>query len=209
VERLEDRLAPAVIVVTDTGDAIAEDGKVTLREALTSCNNNVNVNADIAGGAYAPVDTIEFDIQGAGVKTINLTDTLEIKEAVTIDGFTRGSSPEHRRIRQPHRRDTPDCPQEERGAEFEAGILITGNDSTVKGLVIQEMGVGIDIRAATTRSGVFHRHRRCGQRRRRERRRCPDRGPGQQQPDRRAEQGGPQPHLRKHEQRRGYRARER
>jgi hypothetical protein len=35
----------ATITVTGTGDTIAIDNVVTLREAITSANNNANVNA--------------------------------------------------------------------------------------------------------------------------------------------------------------------
>src|SRR6266568_8102055 len=43
----------ATITVTGTGDAIAVDGAVTLREAITSINNGANVNADVvAVGTY-------------------------------------------------------------------------------------------------------------------------------------------------------------
>ena len=38
VEPLEVRAVPATIVVTGTGDTIANDGFVTLREALTAAN---------------------------------------------------------------------------------------------------------------------------------------------------------------------------
>ena len=47
LEPLEDRRLLANITVTGTGDTIAVDGLVTLREAITSANNNANVNADV------------------------------------------------------------------------------------------------------------------------------------------------------------------
>lgn len=44
----------ATITVTGTGDTVAVDGAVTLREAITSINNGSNVNADVvAVGATA------------------------------------------------------------------------------------------------------------------------------------------------------------
>ncbi len=50
----------ATITVTSTADTIAVDGQVTLREAITSANNNANLNADVtASGAYGN-DTIVF-----------------------------------------------------------------------------------------------------------------------------------------------------
>ena len=63
----------ATITVTSAGDAIAADSGVTLREAITSINNGADLNADVvASGAYGTNDTIEFNIPGAGVQTINV-----------------------------------------------------------------------------------------------------------------------------------------
>lgn len=53
----------ATITVTSTADTIAADGQVTLREAITSANNNADLNADVTAhrsGAYGN-DTIIFD----------------------------------------------------------------------------------------------------------------------------------------------------
>ena len=62
---------PATITVTDTGDNIAVDGSVTLREAIASVNGAANVNADVvAAGTYGSGDTIAFNIPGAGPHTI-------------------------------------------------------------------------------------------------------------------------------------------
>jgi hypothetical protein len=81
----------ATITVTGTGDTIAVDGLVTLREAITSANNNANVNGDVvAVGGYG-TDTINFAISGGGVKTITLTAALPtITGVVTINGYTQG-----------------------------------------------------------------------------------------------------------------------
>ena len=83
----------ATLTVTGTGDTIAVDGLVTLREAITSANNDANVNADVvAVGAYG-TDTIKFNIPGAGVKTIAPTSTLPaITDPLTIDGYTQPGS---------------------------------------------------------------------------------------------------------------------
>src|SRR5262249_33057631 len=71
VEPLEDRCTPAVITVTGDGDVVAVDGKVTLREAIQSANNNANVNADVvAVGAYGN-DKIQFNI-GNAAQTITV-----------------------------------------------------------------------------------------------------------------------------------------
>jgi len=62
VQSLEDRIVPAFLIVTGTGDAIAVDGVVTLREAITSANNDTNVNADVVAEGDYGTDTIRFNI---------------------------------------------------------------------------------------------------------------------------------------------------
>jgi hypothetical protein len=92
VERLESRVTPAMIAVTGTGDTIAVDGVVTLREAITSVNGGADVNADVvASGAYGTADTINFAIPGAGVQTINVLTTAlpQIVKTLTLDGFSQ------------------------------------------------------------------------------------------------------------------------
>src|SRR5438034_657839 len=83
----------ATITVTGTGDTIAVDGLVTLREAITSANNNANVNADVvAVGAYG-TDTINFAIPGAGVHTISpATGLPTITDPIVIDGYTQSGA---------------------------------------------------------------------------------------------------------------------
>ena len=95
----------AILTVTDTGDTIEIDGLVTLREAITSANNNADVNADVVGiGAYG-IDTINFNIAGIGVHTIAPSAVLPpITDPVTIDGYTQ---PVARRIRSPLGRRRP------------------------------------------------------------------------------------------------------
>jgi hypothetical protein len=90
LEPLEDRLAPATIEVTSTADNNTVDGLVTLREAIESVNGGANLNADVAAvGGYGTNDTINFNIAGAGVKTITLNSPLEITKPVTIDGYSQ------------------------------------------------------------------------------------------------------------------------
>ncbi len=89
----------AVITVTGSGDTIAVDGVSTLREAITSINNQADVNADITpnrAGGYASAaggvpDIINFNITGAGVKTITATGAEPtIARPLTINGYTQG-----------------------------------------------------------------------------------------------------------------------
>jgi len=86
----------ATITVTGTGDTIAVDGVVTLREAITSANNNASVNADVVNqnpGVYG-TDTINFNITSlGGVKSINLTQALPtITGPVIINGYSQPNS---------------------------------------------------------------------------------------------------------------------
>ena len=62
------------------------DASCSLREAILAANANVDV---------ANPDTINFNIPGGGLKTINLTSGLpQITDPVIIDGYTQpGSSP--------------------------------------------------------------------------------------------------------------------
>jgi hypothetical protein len=84
LERLEDRLAPAVFTVTSAGDTGAGTGQAgDLRYCLTRAN------------ATPGLDTIQFAIPGGGLHTISLTSALPtITDAVVIDGYTQaGASP--------------------------------------------------------------------------------------------------------------------
>src|SRR5712692_4738715 len=76
-EVLENRLAPAVITGTTSADDITpNDGSVSLREAITSINAGNDLgDPDITAqnpGTFGPIDTINFNIPGTGVKTINV-----------------------------------------------------------------------------------------------------------------------------------------
>ncbi|HEV3448748.1 MAG TPA: hypothetical protein VG099_29190, partial [Gemmataceae bacterium] len=99
LERLEDRLAPAVITVISTGDTNAIDGLATLREAITSINNQADVNGDVTlnrVGNYASLpggtpDVINFNIPSGGVKTIAVAGSAEptIVRPLTINGYSQ------------------------------------------------------------------------------------------------------------------------
>ena len=82
----------ATIVVTSVSDTVAVDGSVTLREAITSINNGANVNADVvAAGAYGTNDTIQFNIPGPGVRTIDVSvqSLPPVTVPVVIDGYSQ------------------------------------------------------------------------------------------------------------------------
>jgi hypothetical protein len=88
----------AVITVSGTGDTIAVDSVATLREAITSMNNQADVNADVTAkrvGIYATLsggtaDVINFNIAGSGVRTISATSTEPaIVVPLTINGYSQ------------------------------------------------------------------------------------------------------------------------
>jgi len=89
----------ATITVNSTADVAANDGQCTLREAITAANTNTASGAAAgecaAGQAFPIVDTITFNIPGAGVHTISLTSAVPaITGPVVIDGYTQpGASP--------------------------------------------------------------------------------------------------------------------
>src|SRR5579862_3961970 len=88
-ELLECRRMLTIITVTGTGDTIANDGVVTLREAITAANTNAPSGDAPAGQGGGVVDQIKFNIPGAGVQTISLTGDLTITDTVSIDGYTQ------------------------------------------------------------------------------------------------------------------------
>ncbi|HEU0204685.1 MAG TPA: DUF6701 domain-containing protein, partial [Burkholderiaceae bacterium] len=103
--------------VTNTNDS----GAGSLRAAITSAN-----------GSTSSPHTINFNIAGTGVKTINLTSALpSVNRQTTIDGTT-----------QPGYAGTPLI--ELNGASAGSttyGLVIYGNNSAVKGLSINRFGV--------------------------------------------------------------------
>src|SRR5713101_4902505 len=93
----------AVLTVTTTADdIIPNDGSVSLREAITASNAGNDLgDPDItaqAPGTFGPLNTINFNIPGGGVRTINVgTDASaagiplpSIVEPVIINGYTQG-----------------------------------------------------------------------------------------------------------------------
>jgi streptogramin lyase len=98
LEMLEDRLAPAVITVNTTADTIAIDGFASLREAITSINNQADVNSDVTAnrvGGYASTpggtpDVINFNIPAVGGQTISATSAEPtIVMPLTINGYSQ------------------------------------------------------------------------------------------------------------------------
>jgi uncharacterized repeat protein (TIGR01451 family) len=147
VEALEERGLLATITVTGTGDTIANDGAVTLREAITAANTNADPSGDTTPGDSG-LDTIAFNIPGTGVRTIHLTSALPtITEPVVIDGYTQpGSAPNTL----PDGDDAVLLIELSRGDLGINGLTITAGGSTVRGMVINgnttNVTYGIELR---------------------------------------------------------------
>jgi hypothetical protein len=140
----------ATITVTGTGDTVAVDGAVTLREAITSINNAANVNADVvAVGPYGTNDQIVFNIPGTGLHTIAPTSNLpNITKPVVIDGYTQpGSSPNTLAVG-----DNAAITIDLSGVNFPNAcnaLQVRANNTTIRGLVIHFCGFPLDIRGVT------------------------------------------------------------
>src|SRR5438874_439016 len=102
LEQLEDRLAPAIVTVTTVADDITpNDGTVSLREAITAVNAGNDLgDPDITAqnpGIFGVNDTINFNISGAGVHTINVGADASaagiplptLTKPVLVDGYTQ------------------------------------------------------------------------------------------------------------------------
>src|SRR4051812_25275254 len=76
LERVEERTLLSTIVVTDPGDTVANDGVVTLREAIQAANTNAAAGDANAGQGGGVIDQINFNIPGAGPHVISLTSSL-------------------------------------------------------------------------------------------------------------------------------------
>jgi parallel beta-helix repeat protein len=129
----------AVYTVTNTNDS----GAGSLRAAIASANGT------------AVADTIEFNIPGAGVRTINsLAPELQITRPVTIDGTT-----------QPLYAGTPLIELNGSGAGAINGLVLTGvnsSNSTIRGLAINRFTNGsraaIRIQASSTGNAIVGNH---------------------------------------------------
>lgn len=90
-----------VITVTGTNDTVGSNGSVTLREAITSINNQTDINTDVTFtrvGGYATTpggtpDVIDFNIIGLGVHTLIPTSSEPtIVMPLTINGYTQAGA---------------------------------------------------------------------------------------------------------------------
>ena len=84
----------ATITVNGSGDTIALDTFATLREAITSINNQADVNADVTGnrlGLYASEpggtpDVIDFSVTGTILLASALPALPDLSDDVAISG---------------------------------------------------------------------------------------------------------------------------
>ena len=152
----------ATITVTGTGDTVAVNGIVTLREAIDSVNAGANVNADVvAVGAYGTNDTINFAIPGAGVHTIQPTSPFVVTKRVLINGYSQSGASVNALAVGNNAVLLIEIDGINAG-NLTGGLLdIGGGASTVKGLVINRAqgGGGVGLRLVTnpgnTVSGNF------------------------------------------------------
>ncbi len=147
IERLEDRETPAIITVTDTGDTVAVDGLVTLREAILSANGDADVNADVVGAGAYGADVIQFAIPGAAPFIISPTSALpSLTDAAGVD--IDGTS-------QPGFAGMPIIVVDGTGAGAVDGFSIVSSNNTIRGLVISNFNVsGIAITGAGATNNV-------------------------------------------------------
>ncbi len=135
--------------MTGTGDTIAVDGSVTLREAITSINNGANVNADVvAVGPYGTNDQIVFNIPGTGLHTIAPASNLpNITKPVVIDGYTQPGST----LNTLPVGDNAVITIEISGINYASsceGVAVRASNTTIRGLAIHVCQGPLDIRSA-------------------------------------------------------------
>lgn len=87
----------ATLVVNGTADAsppATSDGVCSLREAMQAIINAADFGDCVnGGGAYGTTDTVNFNIAGSGVHTINAAATLPtITKTMLIDGYSQPSA---------------------------------------------------------------------------------------------------------------------
>ena len=114
----------AALIANDGGDGIS------LREAIAAANNQ------------AGADTINFNISGTGVHTINVTSSLTISDAVTINATTDDSFATNS--------NQPAIILDGNNSFSGDGLVLTstGDGSTIRGLVIRDFsgnGIKIDV----------------------------------------------------------------
>lgn len=139
--------AAATITVDSAADAIAANGAVTLREAITSINNGADVNADVAAkrsGGYGAGDAIAFAI-GTGAQAIHPAAQLPVLlKDVVVDATT-----------QPGYAGSPLIALDGSAAGNAGGLLISSQTATtVSGLAVHGFAV-VGLRIGTALDRIF------------------------------------------------------
>jgi hypothetical protein len=148
----------ATITVTGTGDTVAVDGVVTLREAIISINGGANTNADVvAVGAYGTSDTINFGIAGAGAHVISVTSALpSIIKPVTINGYSQGPGTPNSAVTGNNSVHNLVIDGTGAGAGVDGLTLAAGSSgSTIRGLVIDSFGTGNAILISNSKNNII------------------------------------------------------
>ena len=144
------------ITVTSTGDTIAVDGVVTLREAITAANTNAPSGDAPAGDPG--MDVINFNILGGGVRTISPTSALPaITEPITINGYTQPGASANTLAVGSDAILLIELDGTNAGAST-SGLTITAGNSTFRGLVINRfafLGIDLQTNGGNTIAGNF------------------------------------------------------
>ncbi len=141
----------ATITVNSTADDTADDGECTLREAITSANDDTESGVSdgecIAGAAE---DTIEFDIAGGGVHTIQPASALPAltAENTTINGYSQTGAVENSGDYSECFAGTILIEIDGQNAGATSGLVVSANNVTIRGLAInrfEQSGVNIGV----------------------------------------------------------------
>jgi parallel beta-helix repeat protein len=133
LEALEDRQLPATLTVMNTNDS----GAGSFRQALIDANNTT---------ANPGQNTINFSIATSSVQTISLTSPLLLitnPAGVIINATTEGGFA-----------GTPLVVLDGSKAGISVGLAVLGGNSTIKGLAIENFGVGSGIELASSNNTV-------------------------------------------------------
>jgi hypothetical protein len=133
LEALEDRQLLAILTVMNTNDS----GAGSFRQALMDANNTT---------ANPGQNTINFSIATSGIQTISPTSPLPLitnPAGVIINATTEGGFA-----------GTPLVVLDGSKAGTSVGLAVTGGNSTIKGLAIENFGVGSGIELASNNNTV-------------------------------------------------------
>ena len=145
-ESLEDRRLMATITVNTTSDSATITSALTFRQAIEVVNGTLTPSqlsaaqqAQISGSLSQP-DTIDFDIPGTGVQTIEPTSTLpNINKPVTINGYSQPGSSPNTLVVGDNAKILIQLDGQDAGATT-TGLFLGAGNSEVEGLVVNRFG---------------------------------------------------------------------